>query len=295
MMMRKFLKNLSLKAKLLGNAGILLSLLILSSAYAIYSMGKIGKELTAIAERDIPLTEKLTVINSHQLEQAIQFERALHYGAILQQQDAAVAHFRKTVKAFDEGSDRIETEIREAQVLAEAAINEASGEDLNGLESVGEALKSIKQDHNRYVKHAHRVFVALTQGKRHMAEQLAENVEQEEEKLDRKLESLLNEIGRFTELSAQRAEQHELAATSMLGMIAVVSIIFGIVVSWFIANFIVRAVRKAIMTASGDLSQSIEVDSTDEIGELLSAMNGMRQKLLDMLAQISGTTEQLSA
>ncbi len=292
--MKTFLKNLSLKTKLLGNAGVLLALLIISSVYAIYSMGRIGHELSTIAEQDIPLTEKLTAIASHQQEQVLQFERGLHYGAFLQQEDAAIARFREAVKVFDQGTERIEAEIRDAEVLAEAAMEDASGEALKEFESVDSALKNIEQEHKGYVEHVHNVFVALTQGKGHVAEKLAEKVEQAEEKLDKELESLLDEIGRFTEASAQSAEAHELAATSMLSIIAVVSVIFGIVVSWFITNFIVRAIRKAIVTASGDLTQTIDVDSTDEVGELLSAMNGMRQKLLDMLSQISGTTAQLS-
>jgi methyl-accepting chemotaxis protein len=77
------MKNLSLKAKLMGNAGILLGLLVLSSAYTIHSMKQIGHELVAIAEHDIPLTEKLGEITTNQLEQAIQFERALHYAGVL--------------------------------------------------------------------------------------------------------------------------------------------------------------------------------------------------------------------
>ncbi len=292
--MKTFLKNLSLKAKLLGNAGVLLSLLIISSVYAIYAMGKIGQELSTIAEQDIPLTEKLTAIASHQQEQVLQFERGLHYGALLQQEDAAVAHFREALKAFDKGTERIEAEIREAEAIAEAAMEEVSGEALKEFESANSALKNIEQEHKGYVEHVHSIFVALTQGKGHVAEQLAEQVEQEEEKLDAALESLSDKIGQFTEASARSAEAHELAATSMLSIIAVVGVIFGIAVSWFITNFIVAAIRKAIVTASGDLTQTIEVDSTDEVGELLSAMNGMRQKLLDMLSQISGTTAQLS-
>ncbi|NOZ37024.1 MAG: methyl-accepting chemotaxis protein, partial [Gammaproteobacteria bacterium] len=243
----------------------------------------------------IPLTEKLTAISSHQLKQVIQFERALHYAAILQQQDTAVAHFRKTIKAFDEGTAAIKTEIREAENLVEMAMEETSGETLKQFKSLDQSLKNIEQQHRHYVEQAHQAFVAVTQGKRHVSEQLAENLEQLENKLDKALESLVRNIGQFTETSAQRAEEHELAATSMLSIIAVVSLIFGVLVSGFIANFIISAVRRAIVTASGDLSQSIEVDSTDEVGELLSAMNGMRQKLLDMLSQISGTTEQLSA
>ncbi|VAX12309.1 Methyl-accepting chemotaxis sensor/transducer protein, partial [hydrothermal vent metagenome] len=292
--MKKYFKNLSLKSKLMGNAGILLSLLILSSVYAIYAMDKIGKELAAIAELDIPLTEKLTAIKSHQLEQVIQFERTLHYAAILQQQDSAVAHFRKAVKAFDEDTTAIEKEIREAEALTEVAILKTSGQTLKQFKSLKQALKNIEQQHRRYVDQVHQAFVAITQGKRHVAEQLTENLEQVEDKLDVALESVLGKIGQFTETSARRAEEHELAATFMLSVIAVVSLIFGILVSGFIASFIINAVRRAIVIASGDLTQTIEVDSTDEVGELLNAMNGMRQKLLDMLSQISGTTEQLS-
>ncbi len=292
--MKTFLKNLSLKTKLLGNAGMLLSLLIISSVYAIYTMGKIGDELSTIAEQDIPLTEKLTAIASHQQEQVLQFERGLHYGALLQQEEVAAIRFREAVTAFDKGTERIETEVRGAETIAEVAMEDASGEALKEFKSVDSALKNIEQEYKNYVEHAHSTFVAMTQGKGHIAEQLAENVEQAEEKLGMALESLLDEVGQFTEASAQRAEAHELAATSMLSIIAVVSVIFGVIVSWFITNFIVTAIRKAIVTASGDLTQTIDVDSTDEVGELLSAMNGMRQKLLDMLSQISGTTTQLS-
>ncbi len=293
--MKQFLKNLSLRAKLLGNSGVLLALLVLSSSYAIYAMNNIGGELSAIAEQDIPLTEKLTRIASDQQKQVLQFERSLHYGAILPRKDTDTAHLREAIKAFNDGTDNIMLSLAEARTALDAAVKTASAREQGKFRSIDKALKNIEQQHQRYVEHAHNAFTAINQRKINLAEQLADKVEQEEETLDKELESLLDKIGRFTEASAQRADAHELAATSTLGIIALMSVIFGTLVSWFIARFVVSAIRRTIVTASGDLSQSIEVDSTDEIGELLGAMNGMRQKLLDMLAQISGTTEQLSA
>ncbi|HEB57276.1 MAG TPA: HAMP domain-containing protein, partial [Gammaproteobacteria bacterium] len=292
--MKQFLKNLSLRAKLLGNSAILLTLLVLSSSYAIKAMNNIGGELSTIAEQDIPLTKKLTAITTYQQKQVLQFERSLHYGAVLPQKDTNAA-LRKAEQAFNEGTDSIMLLLAEARSALNTAIKTASRREQEKFKSINNALKNIEQQHHNYVKHAHSAFAAINQRKIHIAEQLANKVEQEEEKLDKELESLLAKIGQFTEASALRADEHELAATSTLGMIAIISLILGTLVSWFIANFIVSAIRRTIVTASGDLSQSIEVDSTDEIGELLSAMNGMRQKLLDMLAQISGTTEQLSA
>ena len=292
--MIKFLKNLSLKTKLLGNTAVLITLMLISSSYGIYTMNNIGNELRTIARKDIPLTEKLTAITIHQLEQAIQFERSLHYGAVLKYEDMALSHFRESVSAFDKGTIQIESEIRDAEASAKTAMKGASVKDYKEFELLGNALKNIEKEHKEYVEHAHNVFVALAQGKTHVAGQLAEKVEHEEETLNKELESLLTELGQFTEASALSAEEHEQTAVSMLSIIAVVSIIFGIVVSWFIASFIVNAIRRAIVTASGDLSTAIDVGSTDEVGELLGAMNGMRKKLMDMLSQISGTTSQLS-
>lgn len=285
---------MSLKAKLMGFATILLSLLIMSSIFAVYTMNSIGKELYTIAEEDIPLTEKITQITVHQLEQAVQFERSLHYGAILETEEIALSRFRESIKAFDEGTENIEAEIREAEQIAEEAAKHSSGEEQQELMGIMNALKQIEKTHEEFVNHAHSVFITFTEGKKHQAEEMAEKVEHEEENLDKSLENLLVEIGNFTEQSAKRAEAHEQSAIVVLSIIAVVSIIIGLIVSSIFATFIVSAIRKAMVIASGDLTQDIEVTSRDEIGELLTAINGMRQNLLNMLADISETTEQLS-
>ncbi|MES9946756.1 MAG: methyl-accepting chemotaxis protein [Candidatus Thiodiazotropha sp.] len=292
--MKNLLNNMSLKAKLMGFASILLGLLIISSAYAIYSMNSIGKELVTIAEEDIPLTEKIAQITVHQLGQAVQFERALHYGSTLKTEDTALARFREAIKAFDEGTEGIEAELHEAEQLTQEAMAHSSGDVKSEFAAVNNQLKAIEAAHVEFVEHAHEVFVAYTEGKAHHAEELAEKVEHEEENLGKSLESLLVEIGHFTEESAKRAEAHEHTAVATLTVIALVSVAIGFVVSTIFATFIVSAIRKATVIASGDLTQDIVVSSRDEIGELLTAINGMRRNLLDMLADISETTEQLS-
>ncbi|MGD9170783.1 MAG: methyl-accepting chemotaxis protein [Candidatus Thiodiazotropha sp.] len=292
--MKNLLNNMSLKAKLLGFAGILLSLLVISSVYSIHTMNSIGKELFSIAEEDIPLTEKVAEITTHLLEQAVQFERALHFGAILTAEESALSHFREAIKTFDEGTEGIEAELHEAEGLVEEAAQHSTGDEQQEFVAINDTLKTIESAHAEFVTHAHEVFIALTEGKTHQAEQMAVKVEHEEDNLKESLESLLIKIGRFTEESAKRAEAHEQSAVVVLTVLALVSIIFGIVVSTIFASFIVGAVRKATVIASGDLTQDIEVSSRDEIGELLTAINGMRRKLLDMLSDISETTGQLS-
>ena len=69
--------NLPPKQKLLASSALILSLLIASVGFAIFSMKQISNELVAIAEHDMPLTEIVTKITEHQLEQAIYLERSL--------------------------------------------------------------------------------------------------------------------------------------------------------------------------------------------------------------------------
>lgn len=293
--MKAVLNNLSLKVKLIGNAGILLGLFLLSSGYAIYSMVNIGDELSTIAEDNIPLTEKVAAITNHQLKQTIEFERALRFGPDLQQDNNALEHFREAVKAFDEGSDLVDEEVRDAEKLVEKAAEHGTQGAREKFKAISRILGKIESEHAGFVDHAHQIFSAYSEGRTDSDSELVEQVEREAYELDEALESLLAEIGAYTELSAINALEHEKSAVSTIVVIVGVSVAFGLLVSWFVSSTIVAGIRKAITTASGDLTQEIVVDSRDEVGELLSAMNGLRQKLLNMISQISGTTSQLAS
>ncbi len=292
--MQVLLKNLSLRTKMMSFAGVMLALMIIGYGYAITSMNSIGVELTAIAEEDIPLTEKLSAITTHQLEQAIQFERALHHGATLEYEAKAREKLDKAVKAFDGGTEGIEKEIRAAEAIAEQAAAHLSGADAEEFLKINESLKSIETQHKLFVEHAHKVFAAFLAGRSHEAEELAKKVEHEEELMNHELEKMLAEIGKYTEESSKAAEAHEHTAVGILIALAIISIAIGMVFSWFFSEALVKGVRKAIVTASGDLTAEIVVDSKDEIGELLEAMNGMRKRLLDMVASMLDITAQLS-
>ena len=83
------------KLKVAHRIYILMSLtlvfLVTIGGIGYYKMNKIGHELVGIAERDIPLTEMLTKITIHQLEQAILLEQALRYSGITAHDEAHTA------------------------------------------------------------------------------------------------------------------------------------------------------------------------------------------------------------
>jgi len=294
--MNKLYKNLSLKVKILGNSIILLLFMLCIAGYSIYSMKGIGSELQSIVEKDIPLTESLTSITVHQLEQAIIFERTLRFAGKIFLDENASKHFGDAVNVFHKISNSVDIEIKNAGILTEEILLKSSNEnEYKEFEHILKAFKEIEKEHKEYAIFADEIFSLYKKGNTKEIELKIDNIEHFEEKLNHELKALLAEITRFTKAAAVQAESHEHQAIIILGILVLICIVIAIFVSVFTAKYIVSAIKQATIIASGDLTQDITVDSTDEIGQLLDAVNGIKQRLLKMVSQISDTTSQLSS
>ncbi len=300
------MKNISIKWKIIGNSIILLAFLLVMGFYSFTSMNQIGVEVKSIAEIDIPTTEKLSAIAVHQLEQAIEFERSLRFGELLGKEKTAVKHFSEIVAAFDKGTNKIENEIRAGVGVIEKAMgNSESNDETQEFKHVLLALKKIETGHKKYVDNAHKVFILLTQGKLHEAEGLAKAVEKAEDALDRELEKLTVEIGKFTEAAGKRAENTEYAAIMVNGSITIIAVILGLLISLLVTRNIANAlsqataVMKDIAEGEGDLTRRLDDSGRDEIAQLSSAFNQFAGKIEAIVSRVkqasgsisNGTTE----
>ncbi len=297
--MKNLLNNIAIRTKVIGVAVFLLTLLLFSSGYALYAMNQVGSELESIAEQDIPLTEALTAITEHQLEQGIHFERAMRYGLLLKSEKNAAAHLAKEIDSFDKLGKKIGEEIQRSELMAEENMAHAHSEaDREEFDAVERALKNIETEHVDFEQHAHQVFGLLAKGKLHEAEALTEKVEIEEDRMNAELVALLAEVGSFTEAAGKRAEQHEQSAIKFMSLIMAVSLILGVVFSWVAsANIIKRLVdfANSLETiAGGDLTHTITVEGNDEIGKLMQSMQVMQDRLSGMVSSILSTSLQLS-
>lgn len=86
---------MSIKTKISLVIFTLIFALIANIAFSSYKMNQIGEEIVTIAEQDIPLTRSLTEITLNQLEQAINFERALRYAIASHNNSSASEHARQ--------------------------------------------------------------------------------------------------------------------------------------------------------------------------------------------------------
>ncbi len=88
-------------------------------------------------------------------------------------------------------------------------------------------------------------------------------------------------------------------ARNFLIGIGVFSFCFGIVTAYYITRSIRRPLQKCVefseAIAEGDLTKQIEIDRKDEIGQLVSAFNGMTAKLKGIVGEVQGAASNVSS
>jgi len=93
------------------------------------------------------------------------------------------------------------------------------------------------------------------------------------------------------------SEANAIGVTATIG--AVLSAIVSIILITFLANTItkalIQAVKMANALAEGDLTTKVDVKGNDETGQLLTAMDVMSKKLIDVVQQIQSNSDQISS
>ncbi|MEW8627010.1 MAG: methyl-accepting chemotaxis protein [Candidatus Thiodiazotropha sp.] len=297
--MQDLINDLSIKVKLFSIALTLMSLMILSSGYALKVMDQVADELDSIVNIDIPLINIITKITENQLEQTRYFERLLRYANLQHEPNESAQKVNKNKAQFNQYDRIINEQISTAIQLSKQGAQTTSNQDERSeMASIEASLNQIANDYENFKQHANTIINLLTAGQLKEADKLAEAIEREEDKLINQTESLLHDVETFTEEAGHRAAEHEHAAITTLMTLAALSLLVGISVSWLLSKNITKRVSYSVeqlqTIASGNLTNELKVSGRDEIGKLQQSMLSMQQRLRDMIRQITDTTIQLS-
>jgi methyl-accepting chemotaxis protein len=280
----------TIRVKIMATVGLCLFALVGSAAFAVWQINNIGREITAIAHNDIPLTRNVTQITLHQLEQTIEFERMLRFALEARSDQHAVTSYEHSVTAFKDLGLTINEEILHAEELAEHALNSAHSEaERIEFQHVLDALKAIEHEHASFEVHVDEVIGLFSEGNIVAGIARGEEIDAEAEKLDHELEALVAEIGAFTSTAANTAEAHERSALLWLAIIAAVTTIAIGVAAWMIiARFVVGPLGNVVSTlqalTDGNTEVEVKVEYHDEIGSVAEGLETFRLKLIDNAA-----------
>jgi len=276
------IKNLKIGGRVQSLLVLQATIMIVVAAVAILTMQKIGNEFTDIAEEDIPLTEIPQAVTVHQLEQAIQTERAIAVAAA--KTGHAVNDIVEVEKRFTALANKVDGEIKEAEKIAEhGSIHSHSAAGREKFKSVLERLKVIEKEHATFDDHALDLIRRIKEGELAGIEDLEKQVHEEEENLDHAVESLLEEVSKFTEQAARTALKDEQQGLMILMIVAGVGIVLGVGFGIAISRSIVKPVGD-ITDAMERLSEgNLEVETpqsrfNDEVATMRNALEVFREK-----------------
>lgn len=299
--MRHLFSYQSIATKIVINALFLLIMISATSGYSWYAMTQIGGELETITEQDIPLTNILTRIAEHQLEQSIHLERALRYGDTMLTDKKAVTSFESEINQFDALSDLVELEINRCVTLIDTVLqDENSLTDANELEleRVNASLFRIEKAHAILEGHTHQVFDFFRQNRPLEAQTLVKKVEIELKQLKFELKSLLTSAEIFTKEAGLRADEHKKSFSKIIILLGIISLIVGGLTSWSLSRWLINRLSSTQRTleriSTGNLSEKIDLIGNDEITKLQQPIVKMQQTFLALISQIEASTIQLS-
>ncbi len=281
------MSSLSIGAKIYCVVGMCLLCMGVISGFAIYQLQQIGSEIEAIAEQDIPLTEILTKITTHQLEQSIEFERAARYGESMASDSHAKELYVKAKDKFHALALKVDKEIIEGEELAQEAVAHAhTPEEQAEFQHVLDVLKKIEIEHAEFDEHVEETFHLLEAGKIADATKLEEKIEHEVEELNHELEALLFELEAFTANATLKAEAHEKFALKVLIILTIAMLIVATALSVILVrSSLITPVKEIIASLEkllhGDFTTDIAVRSNDEIGKISQALRVFRDKLVE--------------
>jgi methyl-accepting chemotaxis protein len=99
--------------------------------------------------------------------------------------------------------------------------------------------------------------------------------------------------------AAAASQASYVAARALMLAIAGIAIVFGTLLAVFITRSITGPVRKAVdianRLAGGDLAITVQVDSRDEMGQMLQAMKNTVEKLSEIIGDVRSAADNLSS
>ena len=280
--------SLKIGTKILALVSFLLALLGTVSAISLWQMNKIGIEIEGIAQRNIPLTRDLTEITIHQLEQAINFERAFRAGEIMIDHAGAREEFDKAVRTFKDLTGKIETEFGQVKAIVQSALDANMPEDeRQEFLAMLTMLDFLDAEHKDYDRLARMAFKLIAAGKLEQALALLPMIEVEQEDLDHQLEKMLREVESFIEDDVNRIDEHEQFALKLLLAITGIALIFGMVAAVYIVRRSISRPLSEIVTGlealgADDMSVEVKVHSNDEIGAVAKAYANFKATMIQL-------------
>jgi class 3 adenylate cyclase len=265
--------RLKLTQKIHGIALVILVLMAMAAIHSIRLTAVISDDLNAISTGFLPVTEKVSRINVHVLEQGILLERMI----IAISEVGKHKNLVKTRKKFIQIGTLTVNEFEEAHAILQTVIDTS----LNSSLSIPGLIKQLDSIEAMYINHETHGLLLIN----HPSQASAEFDTKVDDLIIHQdaLDAAIADLRRYVEVVTNEAVdlanklEHELLITNIALTLtaAVVGVGFAIIVTRILMRSVQNLVNGTEAVESGDLDTNVEVISQDEVGRLTGSFNHM--------------------
>ena len=194
-------------------SGASLFLIVLLISIGIFSMIRTYNSRNAIdevARIDVPLIEYMTNIETHQLEQSINFERAIRYAEEIGRFEDAKENFEMADSLFRALALKVDEELIQAEIQVKEGIKDAVSDNQRIImKDLLNSLKKMEKEHLSYERDALVVLDLLINDQLDVAINRVNEVEIEENDFNKQVELVLLQLEIYTEEIVKNIENEE--------------------------------------------------------------------------------------
>ncbi|MBK1889573.1 MCP four helix bundle domain-containing protein [Undibacterium sp. 14-3-2] len=163
-----------------------------------------------------------------------------------------------------------------------------------------QVFNEVKEARSKYVVTQNEYLKLIGEGKKQEAgEYLLSSVVQAQTAYFSQVQNLIALIGTIMVKSGEDAEKNYQNSRNMLSGIAIIAILLACGFAYWTTRSITRPLNQAVQIArtiaDGDLTSKIQVESTDETGQLLQALKDMNNSLARVVAQVRTGTDTIAS
>jgi methyl-accepting chemotaxis protein len=272
------LSNFRVSTRLAAGFGIVILLLVGMMALGIDRLSVVNDATEVISKQRYPVIRLAFLVNSDISANAIAM--------------------RNTV--LTENEERIKRELQ--------SIKAASARITANLDTIGKSLstekgrslfKAIVDARAPYQAHQNEFTTMVAEGRGAMATNLLMNTMQNEQAAYMAAVQNLVTLGdKLVEQASADSVAVYHSARVMMTALAAAAVVFAALFAWLLGRSITRPLQRAVeiarTVASGDLSQKVAVDSRDETGQLMLALQEMTSSLVGIVNDVRRGTDSIA-
>ena len=274
----------SIRRRIVAIAVGLIVLMVATSVLSMVMVGRVGHLLDELTARYIPANAHLTRANILSLERALALRRMV-IAKMQEPPDETGYKFQKQL--YDAKGAEVDSEAQAARKLINAIIDDTSTPSDNAaLARIDSRIDSLMSESRQHLEQESEDLLSELDAREFSAVRRSlARVDSLRDQLSEKIDAVRTEMLKVSYRAIATIRSEQTQAVLISAIVTLLAAIVGLIFANLVSGGIIRSVRQLLegtrAVEAGQLDQSIEVTTGDEIGQLAAAFNRMVVQLRD--------------